>query len=161
LATTSMHGRPSSLRRWILPSAVAAAALVGLGIAGRPRAHARPPALRPQRVAAAPFENRTGRRDLDDLGAMAADWMIRGLLETPRVAPWGLEAVHTDSRGGSGPPADPLAVARRDHAASLIRGSYFASGDSVLFQAEAVDVASGRVLMSFDPVGAPVDQATV
>ena len=43
----------------------------------------------------------------------------------------------------------------------LIRGSYYRSGDSVLFQAEVMDVASGRVLKSFDPVGAPVERATV
>ena len=40
----------------------------------------------------------------------------------------------------------------------VIRGSYYRSGDSVLFQAEIIDVASGRVLRSFDPVGAPVEQ---
>ena len=43
----------------------------------------------------------------------------------------------------------------------VIRGSYYRSGDSVLFQAEVMDVASGRVLKSFDPVGAPVERATV
>ena len=42
----------------------------------------------------------------------------------------------------------------------MIRGSYYLSGDSVLFQAGIMDVASGRVLRSFDPVGAPVEQAT-
>ena len=42
----------------------------------------------------------------------------------------------------------------------VIRGSYYLSGDSVLFQAGIMDVASGRVLRSFDPVGAPVERAT-
>jgi DNA-binding SARP family transcriptional activator len=160
VASTSADGG-QSLRRWMVPSAVVAAALVGLGIAGSSRSHARTPALGPQRVAAARFENRTGRRDLDDLGSMAADWMIRGLLETPMVDPSGLEAVYADGHAGSGRPADPLAAARRDGAARLIRGSYYVSGDSVLFQAEVADVASGRVLMSFEPVGAPVEQATL
>ena len=39
----------------------------------------------------------------------------------------------------------------------VIRGSYYLSGDSVLFQAGIMDVASGRILRSFDPVGAPVE----
>ncbi|MGH7513418.1 MAG: BTAD domain-containing putative transcriptional regulator [Gemmatimonadales bacterium] len=153
-------GRPSSRRGWLAPAAIAAAALIGLGIAGSPLSHARAPMLRPRRVAAAPFQNRTGRRDLDDLGAMAADWMIRGLLETPMVDPADLEAVHTSGQT-QGTQIDPLAAARRDGAAKIIRGSYYASGDSVLFQAEVADVATGRVLMSFEPVGAPVEQATV
>jgi DNA-binding SARP family transcriptional activator len=151
--------RPASLRRWLASAAVATAALVALGIARGSLWPARSPALEPQRVAAAPFENRTGRRDLDDLGAMAADWMIRGLMETPIVDPAGLDAVYTGGQSHGGQ-ADPLAAARRDGAAKLIRGSYYASGDSVLFQAQIEDVASGRVLRSFEPVGAPIAQAT-
>jgi hypothetical protein len=70
----------SSRRRWIAPAAIAGGALAALGIARGSLSRARSPALAPQIVAAAPFENRTGRRDLDDLGALAADWMIRGAL---------------------------------------------------------------------------------
>ena len=77
--------------------------------AGRKRSRARSaPALAPRRVAAAPFENRTGRPDLDDLGAMAADWIIRGLMETPLVdvdrAGGGVRA----GEGRFGAPTDPL-----------------------------------------------------
>jgi len=150
----------SSRRRWLAPAAIAGVALLALGIARGSLSHARSPALAAQRVAASPFENHTGRRDLDDLGAMAADWMIRGVLETPMVDPADVEAVYVGGQTAGGQ-ADPLAAARRDGAAKLIRGSYYASGDSVLFQAEAIDVASGRVLTSFGPVGAPVEQATV
>ena len=42
----------------------------------------------------------------------------------------------------------------------MVRGSYWLSGDSVLFQAGIVDVASGRVLRAFDPVGAPLVRLT-
>jgi hypothetical protein len=63
-----------------------------------------------------------------------------------------------------GPPdssrADPLAAARRNGAARIVQGSYYRSGDSVLFQADVADVATGTVLRSFEPVGAPVEQAT-
>ena len=124
--------------------------------------HARSGKLVPQRVAAAPFENRTGRPDLDDLGAMAADWMTAVLMETPLVQSPDLEAVYTGGPADSGRSVDPLTKARQDGAAkTVIRGSYFSSGDSVLFQAQVMDVASGRVLKSFEPVGAPVERATV
>ena len=63
---------------------------------------ARSPELAPQRVAAAAFENRTGRPDLDDLGAMAADWIIRGLMETPLVDVTDLEAVYARGTGDAG-----------------------------------------------------------
>jgi hypothetical protein len=152
--------RSSSRRRWLAPAAVATAALVALGISRGSLWPGRSPALEPQRVAAAPFENRTGRRDLDDLGAMAADWMIRGLLETPMLDPADLQAVYTGEGTGGGPGSDPVAAARRNGASRLIRGSYYGSGDSVLFQARIEDVASGRVLTSFEPIGAPVAQAT-
>ena len=52
------------------------------------------------------FENRTGRPDLDDLGAMAADWIIRGVKETPLVGLTELEAVYAGGRtipGARGP----------------------------------------------------------
>ena len=165
-ATASTAPSPSyppspARRRWVTATAVIAALIVGLGVLRGTLSHARSPKLVPQRVAAAPFENRTGRPDLDDLGAMAADWMIRGLMETPLVESPDLEAVYTGGRGDSGPSADPLTAARRQGAGMIIRGSYYRSGDSVLFQAEVADVASGRVLKSFDPVGAPVERATV
>ncbi|HEY9507734.1 MAG TPA: hypothetical protein VIQ27_17360 [Gemmatimonadales bacterium] len=113
------------------------------------------PALSSRRIAAAVFENRTGRADLADLGPLAADWIVRGVLETPLVDIPELQAVYA---GGQ---ADPLASARRDSAGMMIRGSYWLSGDSVLFQGGLVDVASGRVLRAFDPVGAPLTRVTV
>ena len=51
-------------------------------------------------------------------------------------------------------------MADENGAGLVIRGSYYRSGDSVLFQAGIMDVASGRVLRSFDPVGAPSRRAT-
>ena len=110
-------------------------------------------------MAAAPFENRTGRPDLDDLGAMAADWIIRGVMETPLLEVTELEAVYARGKDDSGRPMDPLIMARHDSAKTMIRGSYYLSSDSVLFQASIMDVAGGRVLRSFDPVGAPIERA--
>jgi hypothetical protein len=135
--------------------------MVGLGVLGGTLSRARSSELAPRRVAAVPFENRTGRPDLDDLGALAADWIIRGVMETPLVdlSVAELEAVYARGKHNSGHPIDPRTLARQDSAGIVIRGSYYLSGDSVLFQAGIMDVASGRVLRSFDPVGAPVERA--
>ena len=151
-------GRPTR-RGLFLPAVVVLGIVVGIGVLGGRRARARSPALAPQRVAAAPFENRTGRPDLDDLGAMAADWIVRGLMETPLIGVTELEAVYVRGKDGSGRPTDPLTLARQDGAGMVVRGSYYLSGDSVLFQAGIMDVASGRILRSVDLVGAPVERA--
>ena len=147
-------------RGWVAPLVLVVATVVGLGVLGGTLSRARSPELAPGRVAAAVFENRTGRPDLDDLGAMASDWIIRGVKETPLVGLNELEAVYAGGKEDSGRSRDPLTVARDDGAGLVIRGSYYLSGDSVLFQAGITDVASGRILRSFDPVGAPVDRAT-
>ena len=146
-------------RGWVAPLALVLAVVVGLGVLGGRLSRAKPPELAPRRVAAASFENRTGRPDLDDLGAMAADWIIRGVMETPLIDVTELEAVYARGQDNAGRPMDPLTLARQDSAGIVIRGSYYLSGDSVLFQAGIMDVASGRTLRSFDPVGAPVERA--
>ncbi len=71
-----------------------------------------------------------------------------------------VEAVYARAKGQSVHTADPLTLAQKDGAGIVIRGSYYLSGDSVLFQAGIIDVASGRTLRSFDPVGAPVERVT-
>ena len=151
-------GRPTR-RGWVAPLVLVLATVVGLGVLGGTLSRARSPELAPRRVAATPFENRTGRPDLDDLGALAADWIIRGVMETPLVDVTDLEAVYGRGKDDAGRPLDPLTLARQDRAGIVIRGSYYLSGDSVLFQAGIMDVASGRFLRSFDPVGAPVERA--
>jgi hypothetical protein len=112
----------------------------------------------PLRVAAAPFANRTGRPDLDDLGPLAADWIIRAAAETPMLGSE-LEAVYAPGEEVVGRPTDPIAIARQVGAEKVIRGSYYLSRDSVLFLASVMDIGSGRLLRSFDPVGAPLDRA--
>ena len=37
--------------------------------------------LTPNRVVVIPFENRTGDESLDQIGAMAADWLTEGLMQ--------------------------------------------------------------------------------
>ena len=160
LAPVAVGPRQPARRGWVLSAVLIFAVVGGIGVLGGTRARARAPELAPRRVAAAVFENRTGRPDLDDLGSMAAAWIIRGLMETPLLDVTDLEAVYAGGQDDSGHPTDPRTLARRNGAGLVISGSYYRSGDSVLFQAGIMDVASGRILRSFDPVGAPVERAT-
>ena len=147
---------PQRPRRWVLVGGLVAL-MAGVGVLGGALWRGRPSGLVSRRVAAATFENRTGQSQLDDLGPMAADWIIRGLMEVPLVDRAELEAVYLGPRD-AGRISDPRFLARRDGAAIVIRGIYYRSADSILFQAAAVDVASGRTLRSFEPVGAPPER---
>jgi len=151
---------PPQRHGWVPAMLAVLTAVVGVGLAAGAILRARSPELAPHRVAAAVFENRTGRRDLDALGTLAADWIVRGLVETPLVDVTDLEAVYAGGRGDSASSMDPRTMARGTGAGMVISGSYYRSGDSVLFQARIADVASGRILRSFDPVGEPVGRAT-
>ena len=95
-------------RGWLAPLVLVAGVVVGSACwAERSRARGRRSSL-PQRVAAAvPSRIALGDPDLDDLGAMAADWIIRGVMETPLVDLTELEAVYAGAgtiRRGLGDP---------------------------------------------------------
>ncbi|HEU4524688.1 MAG TPA: BTAD domain-containing putative transcriptional regulator [Gemmatimonadales bacterium] len=149
----STSGRPGR-RTWALPALVGIAVLGALGVVGGALSREQPPALNSKRVAVPVFANRTGRPELDDLGFMAADWIVRGLMETPVVDVADVEALYADGQ------MDPMTFARRNGAGLAIRGSYYRAGDSVLFQAGIIDVASGRVLRSLEPVGTSLETPT-
>jgi DNA-binding SARP family transcriptional activator/TolB-like protein len=148
-------GQPTR-RAWALPVALLALALA-VGLAGAALSRHRAPHLNPQRVAVAVFANHTGRADLDDLGSMTADWIIRGLMETPLIDVTDVEAVYAGGPDDS-TSSDPRELARRNGAGLVISGNYYRSGDSLIFQAGIVDVARGQVLRSFDPVSAPLEK---
>src|SRR5262249_9718500 len=141
-------------RKWVVLAVIALALAAGIGGLGAALAHNKVPALNPRRVAVAVFENHTGRHDLDDLGSMTAEWIIRGLMETPLINVTDLETVYAHEPDDSAGRVDPRVLARRNGAGLVVSGNYYRSGDSVLFQADIVDVTSGRVLRSFDPMSA-------
>jgi DNA-binding SARP family transcriptional activator/TolB-like protein len=143
-------------RGWLLPAVLGLALMMAVGLLGGTLSRARTPELAPRRVAVAVFENHTGRPDLNDLGYMTADWIIQGLMETPLIDVTDLEAIYARESDDSAEPTDPRALARAEGAGLVIWGNYYRSGDSVVFQASLVDVATGRVLRSFVPMGAPI-----
>ena len=113
--------------------------------------------LEPKRVVVATFENRSGDRELDQLGAMAADWIARGLVGTGLVDVGGT-AADLAARGvaSSAAPGQAAiqALARDAKAGLVISGSFYRQGDSVLFQADFTDANAGKLIQTVGPVAA-------
>ncbi len=110
--------------------------------------------LNPNLVAVAPFVNRTGIADLNDLGLVAADWLTNSLarISAIDVVPIRMGA---ESRAGV---TSPLDVADATGAGIVVTGAYSLEGDKLRFQAILTDANSGSLLRSLDPVVGPVDQ---
>jgi DNA-binding SARP family transcriptional activator/TolB-like protein len=105
----------------------------------------------PRRVVVASFENRTGDAALDPVGRMAADWIIQGLSGRGALEVVPLAAVLAST--------DPRRLARELGAGTAVAGAYYRQGDSLYFQAQVTEAATGRVLAGVGPVGAPVETA--
>ncbi len=112
----------------------------------------------PHRVVVATFQNRSGDPQLEPVGAMAADWIARGLAGTGIVDVAGT-AAELESRAGVkvGSGADAVVrLGREARAGIVISGAYYKQGDSLLFQADFTDVAQGKLLSSVGPVSSSV-----
>lgn len=143
-------------RRWLAGSVVVAALLavgIALVVRGRPGA-AR--ALDERRVAVAVFVNRTGDPRLDPVGTMAADWVTRGIARASVGEVVDVGTLYLQGRTPSGTPKEPRRLAREHGAGLVLAGNYYRSRDSLYFSANVVEVESGRVLRTLDPVGGPV-----
>jgi hypothetical protein len=159
---TAVHDEraPAALRRhW----RVASLALAGLIVIGSALAIWKGPrdTLRGrERVLITLFENRTGDTTLDPVGDMEVDWLARGLIGSQLVDVVNPRALLARGRTASGQPEDPARLAHRIGAALVVTGSYYRSGDSLLFVAGIVD-GDGRVLRTVGPVATsaarPVD----
>jgi tetratricopeptide (TPR) repeat protein/TolB-like protein len=160
-AATSPPALAPSLRtRWML---VGAAALVAIGaaLAFLPGRQSR---LEPTRVVVAGFENRTGDSTLAPVGEIAADYIARGLATTLL-----LQDVY-DARAMAREAGRPLQVsiaagrdlARQVGAGTVLGGSYYREGDTLHFEAQLVDAASGRLILALQPVvGSRLEQTRV
>ena len=106
--------------------------------------------LDPRLVWVRPFSNETGRPELERLGNMAADWISQGLAET------GVVRVLPTLPVGANAEIDPvIAPAQADSirsAGTTISGSFYSMGDSVSFQVQVLESASGEILASVGPV---------
>lgn len=139
----------STGRRWsLLALGVLAAAGLAL-LAVRRWRGSRPDRTR---VVVAVFANRTGDPALEQFGSMAADWVTRGLARTPAVEVVDVGALYVQGRTPSGRPTDPLELARRNGAGSVVAGSYYVSEDTLAVRSTVLDVATGEVLQTVMPV---------
>jgi len=110
----------------------------------------------PNRIAVAPFENRTGDAAFDRQGEWIAGTieerlsgaMIGDLVPAARVIPT-LQA--------AGVEADPVTILSRDlGAGTVVSGDIYLQGDSLEIRASCIDAATGGILTPLDPVrGAP------
>ena len=153
--------RHAAWRRWWLAALVAATVLIAVGavVISKSRPVAPKPPGRP-RVLVTLFENRTGDSTLNPIGDMEVDWLARGLVTSQLVDVVDPRALLAHGRTRTGQPEDPGQLAHRIGAALVITGSYYRSGDSLLFVAGIVD-GDGRVLRTVGPLAAslarPVD----
>ena len=115
----------------------------------RPRRDAQP------RVLVAVFDNRTGDAELSSLGRMTQDWITQGVVRTHLAEVVDPRAVFVQGRSG-GAGADPIAMARRTGAGTVVSGNYYRSGDTLLFQASVVDVHAGRIMRAVGPIASSV-----
>jgi DNA-binding SARP family transcriptional activator/TolB-like protein len=142
--------RGRRLVRWAL--ALGAAAIVA-ALTGRTlttRSHS--PVAQRTRVLVNAFENRTDDPRFESLGRMAEDWLTQGLLRTQLVDVVDARAAFVQGHAGNGESIDPLITARRTGASLLVSGNFYRTGDTILFQAQLVDVPTGRTVRAVGPI---------
>ena len=150
---------PKRRRGWLLAAAVIVIAVFAGAFFLRDRREVGPPpetttSLNPNLVAVAPFENRTGNAEFDDLGLVAADWLTNALarIDAIDVVPIG---IGIESRVGV---TSSQEVADATGAGIVVTGAYYLEGDTLRFQANLTNAIHGSLLRSLDPTVGPVDQ---
>jgi serine/threonine-protein kinase len=135
-------------------------ALAGLALATR-GARRSSNELVSQRVVVAPLHNQTGRRQLDALGGMAAEWITDGLIqadlaEVVSTATALAAARSIETRAGplSAPDA-ARALARGTGAGLVVSGTYYVENDTLQWRAEIVDAIEGRLRANIGPILGP------
>jgi DNA-binding SARP family transcriptional activator/TolB-like protein len=153
-----VHASRGGVRRpaYALLAGVLVLAASGLYIVAH--RHLQTPARR--RVVVAVFANRTGDTSLNPIADMMIDWVTRSLLAEHVVDVVDPRALYARGRDSTGQPVDAVTLARRNGADITIDGSYYRSGDSLLFTANLVD-ARGRVLRSVGPLSTSLSQPAV
>ncbi len=135
-----------------------AAALVGAGIlaAGGMVAKGKMsgPELDPSRVIVLPFANRTGDPQYDELGELAADWVIRGLTEADiaDVAP--IDPVSRDG-DSAGVDTDARSRARTVGAGRIVQGEIHLRDQQLEFRVAILDTRDGSRAGNVQPSSSP------
>src|SRR6185437_16077246 len=117
--------------------------------------HARAQTAR-TRVVIAVFENRTGDASLGTLGRMTQDWITQGVLRMHLVDVVDPHAVFVQTASASPRVIDPVSLAHHTGAGIVVSGTYYRTADTLLFQAQVTDVATGRILRVTGPIRSSV-----
>jgi DNA-binding SARP family transcriptional activator/TolB-like protein len=141
----------------------AAGAVVVLGLLALWAFRPDPPPLDRGRVLVTTFVNDTGEPELEPLGRMTEDWIVRGLEETGLIDVVVLTGQADDSlaeaigRVPGGREERALDLATTAAAGVAVTGAIYAVGDSVQIEAQVLDVARRRHLASIEPARAARD----
>jgi tetratricopeptide (TPR) repeat protein len=158
-AAVPLDPLPRRRRLLWMSAGAATVAMVGAALAFLPR---RMVDLDPKRVVVAGFENRTGDSALAPVGDIAADYIARGLAATRLLhdvydARAMAREVGQPVRMGAGAGRE---LARGVGAGTVLSGGYHRDGDSLHFEAQLLDAASGRVVLSLEPAVGPLTSRT-
>jgi len=151
IAPTSVRPmRNRKVVRWALALAASAivVALAARTLTARSQSHF----AQRTRVLVNAFENRTNDPRFEPLGRMAEDWLTQGLVRTQLVDVVDARAAFVQGHAGNGESIDPLITARRTGASLLVSGNFYRTGDTILFQAQLVDVPTGRTVRAVGPI---------
>jgi TolB-like protein len=116
-----------------------------------------------ERIAVVPFEDKTGDPAHEQLGNMAAEWIATGLAHTglvevvpSMVVRQSSEAARVQASALAG--MDRVrALAEETGAGTLVWGTYYKEGETILFRAEITDVTRRRLLVALEPVRVPIN----
>jgi DNA-binding SARP family transcriptional activator/TolB-like protein len=157
---------PKTHRRWHVPWAIPAMALFSIGVVALSHPKRGLEAVsttRSNRLVVLPFENKTGDKSLDALGAMGADWITDGLSRSalipvtdPGTAAQAL-AMLKKRKGSDGYTLAEITTATG--ATSVVSGSFYRRGDSLELHARVLDGKTERVLGAIKPVTVLATQA--
>ncbi|MEP6494249.1 MAG: BTAD domain-containing putative transcriptional regulator [bacterium] len=104
------------------------------------------------RVVVSVFENRTGDSQFQLLGRMTQDWLTQGILRIQRVEVVDPRTAVMQSLASNGGAVEPVTLARRTGAAFVVSGSYYKTGDTLLFQAALTNASSGQIIRAIGPI---------
>jgi len=91
-----------------------------------------------------PYENKTNDPELDVLGDMAADWIIKGLMnfEDLKIVSYQNVKYHLEYAALG----NWDAFSKQTGAENIIKGSFYQQGEQLIFQSQVIDGASGDII---------------
>ena len=155
LAASSSGERRSRRVRLLATGAALAIVAAGAIAVVKFRSPAQP-TLNPRRVMVASFENLTRDTAFALIGRMASDFITQGVSQLDSVEAVSPAVTLASPAVADGHVSDRQA-AEQVHAGTVVSGSIYKQGDSLRFNAQVVDVTTGKVLQSVENVTAPLN----